>query len=221
MRLGDLSGQTFGRLKAIAPAESNRHGTKFLCRCECSGETKVYARHLVAGMTRSCGCLRSEQSVENGRRRRIHGHSSGRRGVNRTPEYTTWVQMRQRATNPQTRSWKSYGGRGITVCQEWMGSFEAFYRDIGPRAPGRSIDRIDVNGNYEPGNVRWATHAEQRANRRPLHHTNPRAAAYIRARKIVAKKLAGWGFSQKQIARVVWVAQGTISRDLQRSCATG
>ena len=85
-----------------------------------------------------------------------------RHGMNKSPEHRAWVHMKQRCTNPNKREWPHYGGRGIKVCDEWMVSFTAFYEHLGPRPSDKhSVDRIDVNGNYEPGNVRWATQQEQ------------------------------------------------------------
>ena len=83
-------------------------------------------------------------------------------GMDRTPEHRAWVSMKQRCNNPKKKEYPHYGGRGIKVCDEWMHSFAAFYRHVGDRPTGKhSIDRIDVNGGYEPGNVRWATQQEQ------------------------------------------------------------
>jgi hypothetical protein len=90
----------------------------------------------------------------------MHGH----------PVYKVWEAMIQRCTNPRNKSYPNYGGRGIRVCQSWRDDFLAFYRDMGPRPDGLTLDRIDVNGDYEPGNCRWATYKEQRANVRPTTH---------------------------------------------------
>jgi len=92
-----------------------------------------------------------------------------RHGMNKSPEHRSWVHMKQRCTNPKKREWLCYGGRGITVCDEWMRSFVAFYKHVGPRpTASHSIDRIDVNKGYEPGNVRWATQQEQIDNTRTV-----------------------------------------------------
>ena len=84
-----------------------------------------------------------------------------------SPEYRCWQSLRQRCNNPNNPGYKNYGGRGISVCQEWNASFDAFYAYVGPRPAGKWLDRIDNNGNYEPGNVRWATPTVQRLNSRP------------------------------------------------------
>lgn len=96
-----------------------------------------------------------------------HGFArSDDRGHKLSAEYRTWQGMKARCNNPNTKCYPTYGGRGIKVCEEWNDDFEAFYEYIGPRPEGMSIDRIDVNGNYEPGNVRWATAQQQRNNQR-------------------------------------------------------
>jgi hypothetical protein len=155
----DLTGQTFSRLTVIELAGHNRRG-KLLWRCTCScdgREVVVATNDLRRGNSRSCGCLSRERS---GNRVRTHGQSE-------TRLYEAWCNIIRRTTNPKHESYPDYGGRGITICPEWRESFEAFERDMGPAyRDGLSIDRIDVNGHYEPGNVRWATHKEQARNTR-------------------------------------------------------
>jgi hypothetical protein len=145
---------------------SGREGNAnyWLCGCECGGEKIVRAGHLLQDKIRSCGCLtRASRSAPN----KTHGMSL-------TPEYQSWKSMKDRCLNKRNRAFKHYGGRGITVCDRWIKSFEDFYSDMGPRpSPRHSLDRYpDNNGNYEPGNCRWATSAQQRANQRPYRARN-------------------------------------------------
>jgi hypothetical protein len=87
-------------------------------------------------------------------------------GLTDTPEHRSWAHMKNRCTNPNNDAWKHYGGRGIRVCDSWLESFEQFLADMGERPNGTSLDRIDVDGHYEPGNCRWATAVEQNNNQR-------------------------------------------------------
>lgn len=155
----DITGQVFGRLTVLAPRKVGRK-YRWLCRCECGNETIVQRGALLGGTTASCGCLATEMLIAR----------SSTHCMTRTPEHRTWAGMKSRCYNQHTHSFSDYGGRGITVCNRWRESFEAFYADMGPRpSPRHSLDRIDNDGNYEPGNCRWATRSEQQTNKRNNH----------------------------------------------------
>lgn len=145
----DITGQRFGRLIVLSLYRRGSSGvhSRWLCLCDC-GQTRVASgSSLKRGRTTSCGCGRI-----------THG-SWG------SPTYRSWHMMLQRCTNPRNTHYAYYGGRGITVCERWL-KFENFLADMGERPLGTSIDRIDVDGNYEPGNCRWATPKQQMNNRR-------------------------------------------------------
>lgn len=164
----DIEGQTFGRWKVLSFAGSD-NGAKWLCECQCGTVRIVAATNLFQG-SKSCGCLQKEAAKKTGKtlhKRRRKDYARKSHGMSKSPEYRAWNQMIQRCTNPNIRNYADYGGRGIIVCKEWVDSFEAFYRHIGPKpSSAHSLDRIDNSGNYEPGNVRWATDAQQRDNSR-------------------------------------------------------
>jgi hypothetical protein len=152
----DLAGLRFGRLVAlecVSRGSMNVHA-RWRCSCDCGRETLVRSTNLRSGSTRSCGCLY-----------RRKGAPSRHRGSN-TAEYRVWVGLRNRCECPHEKAYVNYGGRGIAVCERWQ-QFENFLADMGPRpSPKHSIDRIDNNGNYEPGNCRWVTQLEQMQNTR-------------------------------------------------------
>jgi len=163
----DLAGMKFGRLTVVGhvPSQDPRHHY-FSCTCDCGGAKVARADHLESGRSRSCGCLRSEKAAEAGKgfgeRRKTHGHATG---FDTTPTYRTWQSMKARCLDKNHGHFKNYGGRGIKVCDAWM-DFPAFLSDMGERPKGKTIERTDNSGNYEPGNCVWATTKQQSRNKR-------------------------------------------------------
>lgn len=154
-------GQRFGRLVVLEPSFRSKNNSRtFLCQCDCGNKTVAIAAFLPRGMKKSCGCLKIETSILNGKK----GFKHGRTKYN-SPTYSTWISMRSRCAEDSTGChWKSYGAKGIMVCEQWN-SFENFLSDMGERPQGKTIDRINPNGNYEPSNCRWATPKQQIRNR--------------------------------------------------------
>jgi len=151
-------GQTFGRLTAICFLKNDRHHhSVWLFSCSCGAKKEITAIYAYKGLTRSCGCLRKETTTK---LKTIHG-------LKNNNAYEIWCGIKKRCFNKKCKEYPLYGARGITVHPEWVASFKSFYDHVGPRpSKSHSIDRINNDGNYEPGNVRWATSIEQANNKR-------------------------------------------------------
>ncbi len=158
----DLAGTVFGQLTAmergpdrVSPSQSH---TTWVCQCSCGNTCVVTTGRLRNGHTKSCGCLK-----KTGRPALNHGYCVN---FKTRPEYWAWHNAKRRCKEPEKHNYYRYGGRGISMCEEWLHDFGAFIAHIGPRPRGRTLDRIDNDKGYQPGNVRWATPKQQAANRR-------------------------------------------------------
>lgn len=165
--LEDLTGRRFGRLVVVSRSENASGRTVWNCKCDCGNKKKVHAVNLKKGRTKSCGCWHDKYS----------GTGSKTHGMSKTRLYRVYRMMISRCYCPNTSKYKDYGGRGITVCKEWLDDFMNFYNwamengyDENAKFSKCTLDRKDVNGNYEPNNCRWITNKEQGNNRRNNHY---------------------------------------------------
>lgn len=155
-KLMDITGQRYGKLTAIKFSHKDKRNQQFwLFKCDCGNEKIICIGHVKSGNTKSCGCLRIERKTKH----KMYG----------TRIYKSWMSMKERCLNKNRKDYKDYGGRGIIICERWVNSFENFYKDMGNRIEGLSLDRIDNNKGYYKENCRWATLKEQNNNKRNNH----------------------------------------------------
>lgn len=195
-KVHDITGQKFNRLTVIGRAENNKYNrAQWKCKCDCGNTIIVSGNALLRENTKSCGCLNYDKLKES--KNKTHGMSN-------TRIFRIWINMKARCINEKHEAYKDYGGRGICVCEEWKNSFEAFY-DWSIKngySDKLTIDRIDVNGNYEPSNCRWITLKEQQNNKRTNHIITYNGESHTIAqwgekvginRKILARRInKGW-----------------------------
>jgi hypothetical protein len=212
MSAPDLTGQRFGRLTVIGRAENTRRGiTRWRCICDCGTESIVQVGNLRTGHTASCGCQSSRATIA--ARSTKHGHATRGR---KSTEYRTWGAMIERCYRPLYKDFQNYGGRGIKVCDRWRygedgkTGFECFYDDMGHRPGGLSLDRIEVNDDYRPGNCRWATASIQAQNRRYGPKRKLTATHVERIRAI------GRGLSSHEIAQRFGVTHDHVNSIISR-----
>lgn len=157
-----MQGKKYNRLTPIEIKYRKNSRNYWLCRCDCGNYKIVQESNIKSGAVKSCGCLKAEAQKGN-------KNSNYKHGLQKTKAYRAWANMKQRCFNSKHPEYSAYGGRGIMVCKDWINNFQAFY-DYVSKLPhfgeeGRSIDRINNNGNYEPDNIRWATLEQQYENR--------------------------------------------------------
>lgn len=206
MTFNDRAGVRYGMLVAIEPVKRKSKSGELIwkCRCNCGGVSEVLGGHLTSGHTVSCGCF---LPISISARTRTHGESSPI-----TPEYRAWKHINNRCHNPKNKSYSNYGGRGIVVCKRWRDSYESFLKDMGRRpSPKLQVERINNNGNYEPGNCTWST--------RKAQANNKRSNVYISHAGVV-KTLAQWSETikvrynivRKRIVQHKWTMAEIIDR---------
>lgn len=179
-RIPARPGQRFNRLIAVERFRVGRSGAMWICRCDCGVEKVVDEWSLTRGRTKSCGCFRRTFRVSH--------------GASKTLEYRSWLSMMHRCLNPRSPDYPNYGGRGIAVCERWH-TFTAFRDDMGPRT-GRdySLERLDVNGHYEPSNVIWANAIQQNSNQR-----TSRTVRAFGQRKTIAQWARDFGINRETV----------------------
>ena len=197
----DLVGRRFGRVCVVRRDDTIMTGDpRWICVCDCGKEKSIRGFSLRSGRTTSCGCLRRERAMA----------PATTHGMSYTRVYTIWAKMIARCTNPRHVGYARYGGRGISVCDRWRNSFEAFLADMGD-CGSLQIDRIKNNGNYEPNNCRWVTASENNRNR-----NSNRVIAY----NGVSKTLVEWVEQTKLARDTIAVRIDRLGWSIERALTT-
>lgn len=184
-------GQRFGRLLAVEMQYEPKTDSKVRCKCDCGTEKVVLIYNLKNGNTTSCGCLSREKTAERSKHLgALMGDANRTHGFARTPTYVSWCDAKKRCYNPKNKRYAEYGGRGIGMCDDWRTSFENFLQCIGPRPEGMTLERLDVNKGYEPGNCIWATAAQQAQN------TRTNVATWESVRRLRCRRASGATYAQ-------------------------
>ena len=193
-----IEGERFNKLTYIKPAGTIKNKTFWEMKCECGSAFRARAIDVKNGHTRSCGCLHREMLIK---RNTKHGNSLRKR---QTSTYISWKAMLHRCYNRKNPGYNNYGGRGIVVCERWK-SFINFFSDMGERPTGMSLDRIDNNKIYMPGNCRWATAREQCENTRVACRVN----------------ILGDVYTNRQLAEIIGISQSGMLRRIKSNKSVG
>jgi len=194
----ELEGKQFGRVLVLHRVANGKHGqAMWSVKCQCGSITIVSSGHLTSGHTRSCGCLAKDVCIE---RSTVHGHGSR---AHKSREYHAWRSMKARCYKKSNKDYSIYGGRGITVCEDWVNDFASFFKYMGVCPDNYELDRIDNELGYEPNNVRWSTEVVQGRNTRNTKLSMEKARE-IRSSSLPNKYLADiYGVSEPTIMKVV------------------
>ena len=188
------TGSRFGRLVVLHRAKNRKTSAYWQCQCDCGGKTETSGNHLRSGHSTSCGCIAFEKMKA----------ATTTHGFTKMPIYKVWKEMRARCNRQSHARFHSYGGRGIFVCDTWNMSFEEFLKDVGGDYKSNlQLDRIDNNGNYEPGNTRWVDAKTNVRNSRTIKIDAEDAGAI--------KSMLIFGAKQKEIARNFGVSAGIVA----------